>query len=82
MRACGVLPPGSYVAVNVSAGQLSQPGFEAEVQQALAAAGLPPNGLVLEVTESAVMPHPETARRVLESLCQQLRRSGDHTRVH
>ncbi len=45
--------PGSVrVAVNVSASQFANPGFAAVVAQALAHAGMPPERLELELTES------------------------------
>ena len=68
MRASGVLPADVYLAVNVSAGHVAQPGFESAVLSALAEFGLPANALVLEVTESAVMRDPEAAQAVLENL--------------
>ena len=68
MRSAGTLPEQAYVAVNVSAGHLAQPGFEAAVRAALSEVGLPPQRLVLEVTESAVMQDPAAAQAVLESL--------------
>ena len=43
------------VTVNVSARQLLDSGFEAAVAGALAASGLDPGGLILEVTESSVI---------------------------
>lgn len=43
------------VAVNVAAKQLAHPGFVASVQDALAASGLAPERLVLEITESALL---------------------------
>jgi diguanylate cyclase (GGDEF)-like protein/PAS domain S-box-containing protein len=43
------------VSVNVSARQLAQQGFVAEVREALASAGLPASALELELTESAVI---------------------------
>jgi diguanylate cyclase len=43
------------VGVNVSAHQLQDPSFPAEVSAALAATGLAPDRLVLEITESAAL---------------------------
>ena len=43
------------VSVNVSARQLGEPGFAAEMAALLSAAGLDPARLVVEVTETAVM---------------------------
>jgi diguanylate cyclase (GGDEF)-like protein/PAS domain S-box-containing protein len=68
MRAARTLPDEAYVAVNVSASKLARPDFESAVRAALAESDLPASVLVLEVTESAVMNDPETARTVLESL--------------
>jgi diguanylate cyclase (GGDEF)-like protein len=48
------------VAVNVSAYQLYDNRFVAEVKAALADSGLPPSGLILELTESALL--SDTAR--------------------
>jgi diguanylate cyclase (GGDEF)-like protein/PAS domain S-box-containing protein len=44
-----------YVSVNVAGPQLQQPGFVAEVAATLAEAGLDPNRLVIEVTESILI---------------------------
>ncbi len=49
----GDAAPGK-VGVNVSARQLREPGFAVEVVEALQAAGLPPERLTVEVTETAV----------------------------
>jgi len=43
---------GRYVAVNLSAVQISRPGFASVIADALAESGLDPRQLVLEVTES------------------------------
>ena len=53
------------VAVNLSAQQLRQPDLVEQVQRSLAAHGVPPDLLELEVTESEAMQDPEQARRVL-----------------
>jgi diguanylate cyclase (GGDEF)-like protein len=55
------MPPGVYVSVNVSAHQLRQgrdgsaAGFAEKVDRELAAAGLPPENLMLELTESVLL---------------------------
>jgi diguanylate cyclase (GGDEF)-like protein len=49
----GVDAPGE-IGVNVSARQLREPGFAADVLEALADAGLEPGRLMVEVTETAV----------------------------
>ena len=56
------------VAVNVSPRQLANPLFREHVGAALAAAGLPPQRLCLEVTESAVVADLEEADRTLRGL--------------
>lgn len=54
-RTAATWPTSRYVAVNVSARQLTEPGFEAVVHSAIADARLDPGQLVLEVTESALV---------------------------
>jgi diguanylate cyclase (GGDEF)-like protein/PAS domain S-box-containing protein len=51
----GLLPPGFVTWVNVSARQLAGGGMPELVQAALEAAGLPPDRLGLEVTETAIV---------------------------
>ena len=60
--------PGLTIAVNVSGRQLQQETFVDEVRAALRASGLRAERLVLELTESTVIHHPEVARRRLEAL--------------
>ena len=57
------------MAVNISSHQLAQPDFAAEVERAIA--GIPANQLVLEITESVLMPRvgaPEQTLRRLRDL--------------
>jgi EAL domain-containing protein (putative c-di-GMP-specific phosphodiesterase class I) len=56
------------VSVNVSARVLVETDFVGQVKSSLQAAGVPPSQLKLEVTESALMTDPETARTVLQEL--------------
>jgi diguanylate cyclase (GGDEF)-like protein/PAS domain S-box-containing protein len=56
------------VSVNVSARQLAQPGFVAEVREALADAGLCPSALELELTESALIEDIERTAAMLGEL--------------
>ena len=56
------------VAVNLSTRQLAQPDVVDTVRASLAASGLPPERLVLEVTESAVVEDAEAALRALSAL--------------
>jgi len=60
--------PGLWVAVNVSGRQLCHPRFVDEVRDVLAATGLPPHRLHLEITESVLMENAEASREVLEQL--------------
>lgn len=48
-------PEGTKLAVNISASQLANGNFIATVMEALAASGLGPDRLILEMTESAVL---------------------------
>jgi EAL domain-containing protein (putative c-di-GMP-specific phosphodiesterase class I) len=60
--------PGIQVGVNVSAAQLSSPGLVGHVAEALQNARLDPEGLTLEVTETALMEDLATAVRRLDEL--------------
>jgi len=53
--------------VNISARQLADPGFHAELQDVLATTGLPPRTLVLELTETALMHDVEAS---IQQLCR------------
>ncbi|WP_336487524.1 EAL domain-containing protein [Methylobacterium nigriterrae] len=55
------------VSVNVSGHDLSQPAFAARVEGILAEAGMPPEGLSLEITESILMRDPAGAGAVLDA---------------
>ena len=57
-----------WVAVNVSVEQLANPALVAEVELALRDHGLPPDLLVLELTESAVMRDVVTATHRLDAI--------------
>jgi EAL domain-containing protein (putative c-di-GMP-specific phosphodiesterase class I) len=52
---------GLVVSVNVSAEEIVRPGFVDHVARALAAEGLAPAGLCLEITETALIRDPEAA---------------------
>lgn len=56
------------LAVNISAVELSQPDFLDQVDAALAAAGLPPEALELEITESAAMTDIQHGRTLFDTL--------------
>jgi diguanylate cyclase (GGDEF)-like protein/PAS domain S-box-containing protein len=61
-------PPPLTIAVNLSARQLQHPGIVDEVSAALAAAGLDPQSLVLEITETAIMEQLDAAITILTEL--------------
>lgn len=54
--------------VNVSPIQLEHPDFLKQVKHALAVSKLPANGLVLEITESALLRQPERVKQTLNQL--------------
>jgi len=56
------------IAINLSARQLQHPGVVDEVSAALAAAGLDPRNLVLEITETAIMEQLDAAITILTGL--------------
>ncbi|HEX8631252.1 MAG TPA: EAL domain-containing protein [Catenuloplanes sp.] len=59
---------GLTVAVNISGHQLQRPHFLPELSQILRGADLPPEALVLEITESAIMQDTESMIRTLGQL--------------
>jgi diguanylate cyclase (GGDEF)-like protein/PAS domain S-box-containing protein len=61
---------GIAMSVNVSAKQIQRPGFVAIVRSALRESGLPPENLVLEITESILIRHPQDAITTLNNLKQ------------
>ena len=67
-RERGVVGPEVTVSVNVSIRQIDDASFVEDVRAALAEAGLPPASLVLEITESTLIQHPELVRGVLIEL--------------
>ncbi len=67
-REASAWPGDLRVAVNVSAVQFQKPGFEADVVRALAASGLPPHRLELEITESLLIADAEAVIACLHRL--------------
>ncbi|MUM77263.1 EAL domain-containing protein [Pseudodesulfovibrio sp. F-1] len=57
-----------FISVNLSGKQFARAELDKLVIDALRAASLPPEALKLEITESALMDHPETAINVLKRL--------------
>ncbi|WP_170984854.1 bifunctional diguanylate cyclase/phosphodiesterase [Roseomonas sp. AR75] len=71
-EAAGWSDPSLVVAVNVAAAQLARRELEGQVRAALAASGLAPQRLELEVTETALLQDTATA----EATCARLRALG------
>jgi EAL domain-containing protein (putative c-di-GMP-specific phosphodiesterase class I) len=68
LRREGALPAEAYVAVNVSARTLSDPGLEDWIARHVEEAGLAPRDVLLEVTESAIMTDTSSAVALLSRL--------------
>ncbi|WP_439887711.1 putative bifunctional diguanylate cyclase/phosphodiesterase [Pseudomonas sp. MBLB4123] len=60
--------PIKHLCVNVSVKQLAQPGFAESLQDTIRHAGIAPEALTLELTESMLMQHPEANIHLLQSL--------------
>lgn len=72
LRAEGAVHADSFVSVNLSARNLSNPALEENLLEWTAAAGLPAHGVLLEITESAIMSDATAA----VALLQRLRETG------
>lgn len=57
-----------YMSVNASARQFREPGFVDGVREVLTSSGLPASSLMLELTESVLLPHDQRIRSDLEGL--------------
>lgn len=71
LRACGrwrALRPDCWVAVNISPLLLDDAGLTDRIEQALQAHKVPPNALVLEITESTGIPDTPMAMEILTRL--------------
>jgi EAL domain-containing protein (putative c-di-GMP-specific phosphodiesterase class I) len=68
MRDAGIGDPGLTMSVNLSPRQAAEPGFVAEVVAILAATGLEPSALVLEITESLMLDASATSDGSLRQL--------------
>ncbi|WP_118133091.1 EAL domain-containing protein [Oceanicella sp. SM1341] len=60
--------PGGWVAVNLSANSLNDPGLSDFLHRELEASGLPPARLCLEITETALISNVTEARGFLEAM--------------
>ncbi|MBU1040207.1 MAG: EAL domain-containing protein [Proteobacteria bacterium] len=56
------------VSVNLSPRQFSRQGLADQIEQTLLSSGLPPSSLVIEITESSIMKHPEASAHILHRL--------------
>lgn len=68
LRSSGAVPTTAYVSINLTAGNLSDHGLEELIQLELEAAGMAPDNLMLEITETSIMKEPERALEVLRRL--------------
>ena len=64
----GVTPAALFMCVNVSAREIQQPGFVGAVEETLAWAGLEPQRLILEITETALIKATPRTVETLEAL--------------
>ena len=72
-RACteaGHWPPGVRVSINVAARELGEPGFDERVARTLEAAGVAPERIALEITETTLMEGGEAGIAGLEALAE------------
>ena len=60
--------PDTFLCVNVSAREIQQPGFVEAVQEAVAAVGMAPTRLSLEITETALLKATPSTTATLEAL--------------
>jgi diguanylate cyclase (GGDEF)-like protein/PAS domain S-box-containing protein len=68
-RAAAAAPQSvGYVAINVSPNQVTRPGLADAVEQTLTEAGLAPERLVIELTETVMLSAAPSARREIEQL--------------
>jgi diguanylate cyclase (GGDEF)-like protein/PAS domain S-box-containing protein len=68
-RAAGVVPEDVCVSVNISRRQLDHPSLPDEILEALHEFGVPPDRLLLEITESTLMHEPERISRIVSDVC-------------
>lgn len=68
LRVEGHLPAHAYVAINLSAHNLTDPGLEELISDCSDAAGLAPHDVLLEITESAIMGDATSAVALLQRL--------------
>lgn len=59
-----------FITVNISSHQLRRSAFEADLGEALAASKLPPEALILEITESTILEAPEETEALLTRIAK------------
>jgi diguanylate cyclase len=64
----GLVAPSTTMSVNVSPRQVADPAFATIVRSAVAASGVPPHLLWLEITESMMLDEPELASHTLDDV--------------
>jgi len=69
-RVAASWPEDIFLSFNLSSVQLVDPGTATSIIATIEKAGLPPNRLEIEVTETAMMSDPETAAMIIEELHQ------------
>jgi len=69
-RVAAAWPDDIFLSFNLSSVQLVDPGTAQSIINTIEKAGLPPNRLEIEVTETAMMSDPETASMIIEELHQ------------
>jgi diguanylate cyclase (GGDEF)-like protein len=59
------LPEDTYISINISALRLRAPDFDRRVLNVIAASGLPPQRIRLEITEGVLLQDPDQVRAIL-----------------
>jgi EAL domain-containing protein (putative c-di-GMP-specific phosphodiesterase class I) len=68
-RRSGLVDDETCVSVNISPRQLDDPTLPDQILAALAQTGVPPQALMLEITESTLMHEPERISRIVHEVC-------------
>jgi diguanylate cyclase (GGDEF)-like protein/PAS domain S-box-containing protein len=68
-RRAGLVDPDACMSVNVSARQLDDPDLPRDLLSAISRAGVPPEVLRLEITESMLVHEPEQIGRIVSEVC-------------
>jgi diguanylate cyclase (GGDEF)-like protein/PAS domain S-box-containing protein len=68
-RSAGLVGEETCVSVNISPRQLDDPTLPDQILAALEQAGVPPQALLLEITESTLMQEPERISKIVSEVC-------------